>query len=235
MNTQFYKKKISIEIPNWLDMELKEINFEGYNISKKVIPNPKHHSKIYQYTVKDIPARYKDKNAPGTTYTYPHILLLAKSFSVGDTKTTLFENTKDLYAWYKSLVDQLKNENTKLKDKVKELTSNATSDNQKIKNIFYWVQDNIRYIAFEDGIAGFKPAEADDVFTKRYGDCKGMANLTKQMLKEAGFDARLVWIGTKRIAYNYSTPSLSVDNHMICALIKDKDTLFLDSTENTIL
>ena len=225
------QKKVSIEIPNWLDIELKEINFEGYNISKKVIPNPKHHSKIYQYTVKNIPARYKDKNAPGPTYMYPHILLLAKSFSFEGNKNTLFENTKNLYAWYKSLVDQLKNENTKLKNKVKELTSNTTSDDQKIKNIFYWVQDNIRYIAFEDGIAGFKPAEADDVFTKRYGDCKGMANLTKQMLKEAGFDARLVWIGTKRIAYNYSTPSLSVDNHMICALIKDKDTLFLDGTE----
>jgi hypothetical protein len=27
----------------------------------------------------------------------------------------------------------------------------------KVKAIFYWVQNNIRYIAFEDGIAGFLP------------------------------------------------------------------------------
>ena len=84
---------------------------------------------------------------------------------------------------------------------------------------------------FEDGIAGFKPDEASSVYNKKYGDCKGMANLTKQMLKEAGFDARLTWIGTKRIAYSYDTPSLSVDNHMICTLIKDRDTIFLDGTE----
>ena len=225
------QKKVTIEVPKWLDLELKEINFEGYHITKKVIPNPKKNTKIYEYTAKDVPARYKDKNAPGPTYIYPHLLILAKSFSVDGNKKLLFKDTKDLYAWYKSLIDQLKNENTNLKQKVNELTVNTTSDDQKIKNIFYWVQDNIRYIAFEDGIAGFKPAEADDVYTKKYGDCKGMANLTKQMLREAGFDARLVWIGTKRIAYDYSTPSLSVDNHMICALIKDKDTLFLDGTE----
>jgi hypothetical protein len=48
---------------------------------------------------------------------------------------------------------------------------------------------------------------------------------------EAGFDSRLVWIGTKRIAYDYSTPNLSVDNHMICTLFKDGKTIFLDGTE----
>ena len=59
-----------------------------------------------------------------------------------------------------------------------------------------------------------------------------MANLIKQMLTLAGFDARLTWIGTKRIAYDYSTPNLSVDNHMICTLIKDGQKIYLDGTES---
>ena len=143
----------------------------------------------------------------------------------------IFNSTQDLYNWYKSLVDGLENDRTSLKKKVIELTKNAKTDDEKIKNIYYWVQDNIRYIAFEDGIAGFKPDEASNVYNKKYGDCKGMANLTKQMLVEAGFDARLTWIGTKRIAYDYSTPNLSVDNHMICTLFKDGKTIFLDGTE----
>jgi hypothetical protein len=143
----------------------------------------------------------------------------------------IFESTQDLYNWYKSLVEELKNDNTSIKSKVSELTADTKSDEEKIKNIYYWVQDNIRYIAFEDGIAGFKPDEASNVYNKKYGDCKGMANLTKQMLVEAGFDARLTWIGTKHIAYDYSTPNLSVDNHMICALFKDGKIIFLDATE----
>ena len=222
-------KTVRIKVPNWLDVEFKEINFDSYKIHKKVIKNKK--DKIIEYTIKKVPAGFNEKKSPGPTYIYPHLLVLAKSYTIKGNKKTLFKETKDLYAWYRSLTKRLKNNNKELKKKVTSLTAKAKTDEEKIKNIFYWVQDNIRYIAFEDGIAGFKPEEAENVFKKRYGDCKGMANLTKQMLKEAGFDARLTWIGTKRIAYDYTTPSLSVDNHMICTLFKDKDTLFLDATE----
>jgi len=224
-------KTIKVEVPDWLDLELKEMNFEGYSIEKTVDTDPKTNAKIYTYTLSDIPAMFKEENAPGPTYIYPHILILAKSFTIDGKTTNLFNNTQDLYNWYVSLTNALKNDNSDIKNKVIELTKTAKDDQEKIKNIYYWVQDNIRYIAFEDGIAGFKPDEASSVFNKRYGDCKGMANLTKQMLIEAGFDARLTWIGTKRIAYDYSIPSLSVDNHMICTLFKDGKTIFLDGTE----
>jgi hypothetical protein len=225
------KRTITIEIPDWLDLELKEMNFEGFTIKKEVTTDSKGKSKVYTFMMEDVPAMFDEDNAPGPTYIYPHILILAKSYTYDDTVNPLFESTQDLYNWYKSLVDLLDNDNTSLKTKVAELTANATTDEEKIKNIYYWVQDNIRYIAFEDGIAGFKPDEASNVYNKKYGDCKGMANLTKQMLVEAGFDARLTWIGTKHIAYDYSTPNLSVDNHMICTLFKDGKTIFLDGTE----
>ncbi len=225
------KKVIKIEIPNWLNLELKEINFEGFSIKKNVTNNTKKGSKTYIFTLENIPATYKESSAPGPSYIYPHILILAKSYSLNNETKNIFNSTQDLYNWYKSLVNDLTNDNTPIKDKVKSLVANTKSDEEKIKNIYYWVQDNIRYIAFEDGIAGFKPDEAANVFNKKYGDCKGMANLTKQMLIEAGFDARLTWIGTKRIAYDYSTPNLSVDNHMICSLLKDGKTIFLDGTE----
>jgi hypothetical protein len=225
------QKTITFEIPNWLDIELKEFNFDGYDIEKNITNSANGDSKIHSYTLKNIPAMYKEANSPGPTFIYPHLLVLAKTFKNGDDNITLFHSTQDLYNWYKSLVNNLKNDNTDIMSKVLELTKNTSSDDEKIKNIYYWIQDNIRYIAFEDGIAGFKPDEASQVFNKRYGDCKGMANLTKQMLIEAGFDARLTWIGTNHIAYDYSTPSLSVDNHMICALIRDDSTVFLDATE----
>ena len=94
------------------------------------------------------------------------------------------------------------------------------------------MQNNVRYVAFEDGIAGFKPDKADEVIRKKYGDCKGMANATKELLRSLGYDARLCWIGTNHIAYDYSTPSLSVDNHMICTLKFQGKMYFLDATEN---
>jgi transglutaminase-like putative cysteine protease/translation elongation factor EF-1beta len=225
------KKDIKITVPNWLELEIKEFNFAGFEIKKEIKTDPKSNSTVYTYTIENVTPMVNEKLSPGPSYIYPHVLLIAKSYTKGDKKTTLFNSTADLYKWYKSLVNMMKENPALLKDKVKELTQKAKTDDEKIKNIYYWVQDNIRYIAFEDGIAGFKPDESQNVFQKRYGDCKGMANLTKQMLKEAGFDARLTWIGTKRIAYDYTTPSLSVDNHMICTLFHNGKKYFLDGTE----
>jgi transglutaminase-like putative cysteine protease len=225
------KKEFRITVPEWLDLEIKEFNFAGHQISKKVEADPKGKGKTYVYAVENISASAKEDDTPGPTHMYPHLLIIAKSFKKNDKQVTLFNSTADLYKWYKSLVDDIEENPAMLKAKVKELTANAKTDDEKIKNIYYWVQDNIRYIAFEDGLAGFRPDASQNVFNKRYGDCKGMANLTRQMLKEAGFDARLTWIGTKRIAYDYSIPSLGVDNHMICTLFKDGKKYYLDGTE----
>ena len=225
------EKEIEVIIPDWMNVEIKEINFDGYGITKKETTTETENAKVITYTVKNLPGVYKEKRTPGPSHIYPHLLILSKSFKEKDETIALFNTTQDLYNWYKSLVDDVDNSHSdSLKKKVAELTENV-SEEEKIKNIFYWVQDNIRYIAFEDGIAGFKPDNCGNVFKKRYGDCKGMANLTKQMLTMAGFDARLTWIGTKHIAYDYSTPALCVDNHMICTLIFKGKNYFLDATE----
>lgn len=225
------KKEITVVVPDWLTLELKEFNFEGNTISKTQTRDERNGLTTYTYVMENVDGYYKEKKAPGKTYIYPHILFIAKSFKNKDKETVLFNSTADLYKWYKSLTDSMKDDTTVLQSKVKELTASAKTDEEKIKNIYYWVQDNIRYIAFEDGIAGFKPDESNNVFEKRYGDCKGMANLSKQMLKLAGFDARLSWIGTKHIFYDYTTPSLAVDNHMICTLFYKDKTYFIDGTE----
>jgi len=61
-----------------------------------------------------------------------------------------------------------------------------------------------------------------------------MANLLTEMLRSVNLDARKCWIGTKHIVYDYSTPSLSVDNHMICAWMNKGKPVYLDATEKYI-
>ena len=146
----------------------------------------------------------------------------------------LFETVKDLYGWYSTICAEIGNKPDELKTKVAELIANKKTDQEKVESIFYWVQDNIRYIAFENGIMGFKPDAAQNVLKKKYGDCKGKANLLKNMLNIAGFDARLTWIGTSDLPYDYTLPSLVVDNHMICTVILNGKRFFLDGTEEYI-
>lgn len=224
-------KYISFVIPDWMEVELKEFNFETFNIKKSKAYLPDQQAHVYTYQINNLVAFAQEAFMPGSSHVYPHILVLAKSFTKNNQRQTLLASTDDLYAWYANLANQVNNESNNLKPLLEAMLQNRQSDLDKIKAIYYWVQDNIRYIAFEDGIAGFKPQSAQKVFQQKYGDCKGMANLTKTLLRLAGYDARLTWVGTNHLAYDYSIPSLAVDNHMVCTVLHDGKRYILDATE----
>ncbi|UII25742.1 transglutaminase domain-containing protein [Fulvivirga maritima] len=220
------KKEITFEIPVGIEVELKEINFEGYDIQKKIVGNK------FIYTLEDLPAQTAQEHDPGYLHYMPHILILTKSYKNSQgSRMPVLASTNDLYKWYHELTSNIDNKSSELSGKVNELIKDKTTDKEKIEAIYYWVQDNIKYIAFENGLAGFQPDPANKVFYNKYGDCKGMANLTKEMLRLVGYDARLTWIGTNKIPYTYDIPSLAVDNHMVCTVLLNGNRYILDATE----
>ena len=226
-------RTITFSVPENAEIEFIEKNFDGYEISKS--SEKKDGKMVYTYHCKDLDALKSEGNSMGYLHYTPHLIVVTKSYQTeGGEHKLVLGSVDDLYRWYKKLVDEVDVDPAPFTPLVKELTAGTAGDNEKIKNIYYWVQENIKYIAFEDGIAGFKPEAPQGVFSNRYGDCKGVAFLTKSMLKEAGFDARLSWIGTNTIPYNYDLPSLSVDNHMICTVFNGDDFFVLDATEKYI-
>jgi hypothetical protein len=217
-----------------MKVDIKEYNFEGYDIKKSSNYDSKADADVVTYTVKNLPPFEDEPEAPGGSFIYPHLLVMCKEADINGNKLVYFNTLSDQYKWYRQLVNNMDDDKTILTQKAKELTAGMTDDKEKIKTVFNWVQHNIRYIAFEDGIAGFRPAKAAVVLNKKYGDCKGMANLTCGLLQVLGYDARLCWIGTNHIVYDHSTPSMAVDNHMICALFFQGKKYFLDATETNI-
>ncbi len=188
--------------------------------------------KMYTWTAENLPKLKFEGNAPSRTYFDPHIILHITSAKLGGKDEPVLRNTDDLYAWYASLVGEINPEgDAELKAIVDEVVKGKTTQREKAVAIFKWVQDNINYIAFEDGMGGFIPRNAIDVCTKKYGDCKDMANLLSQMLRFGGLEAYMTWIGTRSKPYTYAkVPTPIVDNHMITTLVLDGDTLFLDAT-----
>ncbi|MBI1221372.1 MAG: hypothetical protein GC180_02110 [Bacteroidetes bacterium] len=198
----------------------------------------KEKERVYQYRTYSL-TNVKPRDAyaaeEGPTYYLPHLLIRVDKYKDKNGEVHhVMGNLDDLYSWYRRLVQSIGNKPEAVKEQAAKLTAGLHSDEEKVKAIFYWVQDNVRYLAFEDGLAGFKPEPCQMVYANRYGDCKGMANLLTEMLKSQGYDARLTWIGTRRIAYNYSEPSMAVDNHMICTLNLNGKRYFLDATEDLI-
>ena len=169
------KKEVSIIVPYWMKIEIKEFNFKGYNISKHVLN--RNGDNVYSFVIENAKPVKNERHAPGYTYLAPHLLVMSKYAEPTGQRITYFNTLADQYNWYRQLVKQIGNDATVIKSKTEEITKGISDEYEKVKVIFQWVQDNIRYIAYEDGIAGFKPDKAQEVLKKKYGDCKGMGNL----------------------------------------------------------
>jgi hypothetical protein len=228
------EKTIVFEVPEWVSLEIKEFNFEGFAIEKTEKSIPAKKSKEIRYLLKSLKPIPDENHKPNIAKTHPHLMVFIKSYKGKVKSENYFSSHDDVYAWCKSLADSVDNDPEVFADKLKEIASNEKDSVLIMEKVFYWIQDHVRYIAFEDGIMGYKPQAASRVYSMLYGDCKGMANLTKNMLKSLGYDARLTWIGTKDIPYSNDLPSLGVYNHMICTVFLGGKKYFLDGTENFI-
>jgi transglutaminase-like putative cysteine protease len=190
----------------------------------------------YQWTAKDLPAIDFDAGSPSLTYFSPYVECHVKSYTTKAGTVRILSDLSDLHNWYYGFVKDLdKTSSPELTAVVDEIKSKSKSEMEIVKNVFYWVQDNIKYIAFEQGMRGLIPHPAGYVCTKRYGDCKDMANLIVNMLHRAGVkNAYHTWIGTRDLPYKYSElPTPIVDNHMIATYISPEGKyIFLDGTGN---
>jgi transglutaminase-like putative cysteine protease len=226
------EKIIEFKVPEWVTVDFKPMNFEGFKIEKKVIPKGGYST--YTFTVKDLPGFKQERKNIGISFTEPHIIVQVKSFEVKGEAIKGFDKVDDVYNWNYRLYKMAENDVPSLKTALTKITAGKTTDADKIKAIYYWVQDNIKYIAYEDGYSGYIPATAQDVLSKKYGDCKGMANLLTEFLVLAGYDARFTWIGTREIPYSQTVPALCVNNHAISTLYFGGKEYFLDATESYV-
>ncbi len=104
------EKKISFLVPDWLELELKELNFENFQITKKVTPGIRKGHTLYEYTARHLAPLTPEPYARGQSYSYPHLLILAKKFEVRGRITPLIGSSNDLYNWYSSLTKMVRND-----------------------------------------------------------------------------------------------------------------------------
>lgn len=189
---------------------------------------------IYTWTQKNIMPKKIEPNGQGALHFIPHIDVYIKDYTVNNEKIEVLDDINRLHNYYKGFIEKRSNEVfPELKEVVNEITKDINSEEEKVKTIFYWIKNNIKYIAFENGYEGFIPREANLVFDRKFGDCKDMSNLMVTMANYAGIkNVFLCWIGTRDIPYGYSElPTPAVDNHMIAAYKKNDEFIFLDATD----
>ncbi len=222
--------KFTVTIDNGIDIRLEIINNDDNLVQKS---EEKIGDRIkYTFECKNAEKLKIEEDAPPIRFTAPHIAAIVQKYEANGKTYQVLSSADDLFNWYSTFIKGLKSGNYEnIKKVADEIIDPSDSELEKVKKIFHWVQNNVKYIAFEDGMRGLIPHNAEYVCDKRYGDCKDMASITVNMLTTAGIDAHFTWIGTRDIPYKYSEyPSPMVDNHMIATYINDGKYYFLDAT-----
>jgi tetratricopeptide (TPR) repeat protein len=170
-----------------------------------------------RFVLENVAAIRPEPGMPGSTEILPYL------------HVSTYKSWQDVGHWWWGLVHDQLYADDHLKRVVKELKQGAKDERELVERIYGWVIKNTRYVALEFGIHGFMPYRVPEIVRRGFGDCKDKASLIYTMLREAGVEARMVLVRTRRNgAIDEMPASLAVFDHAI-AYVPSLD-LFLDGT-----
>lgn len=206
------------------------LRYKPQNITVKPVITEKGKTKIYTWEVKDLDAIDYEEGSVSYESNFPAVLISPNQFSMdgyeGDISTW-----KNFGIWYSKLSKGSINLSDKTKSMLREMVKNETNDREKIKKIYKYLQANCRYVSIQLGIGGLKPFDAAFVDTKKYGDCKALANYMQACLDAVGIVSYPALINAKynKAPVDPDFPHFSF-NHVILCVPNNKDTMWLECT-----
>lgn len=110
------------------------------------------------------------------------------------------------------------------------LDKNISTEDQILATIRF-VQDEIRYLGFENGISSYKPHSPKKVYNQRYGDCKDKSLLLVALLRKLDIESYPLLVDTTEgTLLTKILPSNHAFDHCV-VYFKHKDTdYFIDPT-----
>jgi transglutaminase-like putative cysteine protease len=179
---------------------------------------------VYTWEVRDVPRMFDEPNMP-TRHTVTQRLLVST-----------METWEDLSRWYWDLcLPRLDSTTPEMITMAQELAAVSTNRLDKIKAIFNFVSQDIRYmgITTEDEAPGYEPHDVSITFSNRYGVCRDKAALLASMLRIVDIEAFpvIIMAGPKK---DEEVPQ-PMFNHAVTAALDDNgEYILMDSTdENT--
>ncbi len=140
-----------------------------------------------------------------------------------------------LYTWYAKFQKKRMVITPEIQSLADSIVKGATSLDDSIARIYYWVQQNIRYISIKGGASsGVSGHPATETLHKGYGDCTDKSILFSTLLRAIGVMGYPVYIETNdEGTFLKDIPSFQ-GNHAITEIItRDGRDFFLDATGST--
>jgi hypothetical protein len=206
------------------------IRYMEQNLPNKVVISSKKDKTQYTWTLKNYEAIKKEPFMPNIDETFPKVRLAINHFDYDGFSGDQSEWT-GFGQWIHELIITQNNLSSETKTKIQQLVDSVETKKQKIALLYKYLQDNTRYVSIQLGIGGYQPFDARIVDETKYGDCKGLSNYMKAILKAADIESEYAIIRAGKYAGQIQTdfPSNQFNHAILC--VPDKaDTIWLECT-----
>lgn len=242
-----YKTSTTAFIPSWRPLEGYNISVEKsnyvfktegltfrnkvYNQNPQITINIEENKNMLFCQVANITAiRYEDY-APSFSSFMPKVKVALDKFELYGLKGEATD-WKTFGKWqYDNLLEGRDDLSEGVLGKVATLTKGVEEPIEKAKIIYKYVQDNTRYISVQLGIGGLQPEYAKNVDKVKYGDCKGLTNYTKALLKSQGIESYYAEVFSGGIKKDIDVEFTSFQgDHVILCIPNEKGNTWLECT-----
>lgn len=148
---------------------------------------------IHRWSVRDVPQAFPEPNMPPMHTVVQRLLV------------STITDWRDISRWYWNLcASPLGATSDAMRDEVDKLLANATTRDERVRRLFGFVSQQIRYMGVtpEEEAPGYEPHDVRMTFDNRYGVCRDKAALLVAMLRMADIPAYpvLVQVGPRKDA-----------------------------------
>jgi tetratricopeptide (TPR) repeat protein len=177
---------------------------------------------VRRYAMTGLARATPEERAPGYKETAPLV------------RVTTYADWDAFASWWWNLIRRQSDVSPAMRDKVAEITAGLPTNAERIRAVYDFVTNDVRYKAWEFGVHGYKPYNTSVIFERRHGDCKDKALLLNAMLGELGIEAYpvLIWAEPGRDVDDLSLAMVEHFNHCISYLPAGDGypAMFLDGT-----
>jgi len=215
--------------PKQVPLTSRKYNLEEFQVSVSESPTK------YSYEVKNLKAIDKEELSPHYTEFTPVVKIAPLKFQL-EGKTAQVSSWKDFGIWQKQkLLDGRDYLPEQTKNEVTALVASLNNPKDKARAIYKFMQDKTRYISVQVGIGGWQPSTAAEVDKLGYGDCKGLTNYTKALLKSQGINSYYTIVDSGLYGRDLDEGFVALQgNHVILTVPFEDETVFLECTSQQI-
>jgi len=177
----------------------------------------------YDWSVRDLQSRpYETNRAPS-------------SQSGPATWYTTFKSWEQVGQWYGRLVEPQGLMESPLRSEVEKAVGGLTKPREILNVLYPLAAKEVRYTGLEFGHSGILPYSCNEVWNRKYGDCKDKSTLLVSMLRSRGIKAWVGLVNTKNEGLiPQKAPGTRMFNHAIVIVDVDpgekEELIFCDPT-----